>query len=188
MKWSRKHALIALLVPALALTLMGCSKAPTDDKDVAATAAGEAAGEVATEKTALLAIGSKGSVGPYALTVSKAERASEIADPDGKSEPQIAASGKEFLVLTLELANDTDKPSGTGPAYFKLTDSAGAEFEEFQTNGMDFIFNMPEPVPAKGTATTKIAYEVTKGSTGFTLVWEPFVEGAAASSISWQVD
>lgn len=181
---SRTKLVAVLLLAAAMMALAGCggSKGAGSAPGGAPAATGEQPdGQGAAVKQAPLAIGAKATVGPYSLTVSKVDRMSQIKDVEDKYAPQVAAGGKEFLVLTLDFANDTDKKSGTGPAYFKLADSTGAEYQAFPTNGKDFIFN-DEPVPAKGSASTKIAYEAPKDTKGFTLTWEPFVEGGAAGA------
>jgi hypothetical protein len=178
---------IAGLLAALALVVpvFGCGPDPASSGGAsggspAAAGQADAAGGVAAGKS--IALGEKGTVGPYTLTVSAADRPAEIKDPSGKYEARKAAAGKELLVLTLDFGNGTDKPNGVGPAYLRLKDSGGVEYPAFETSSKEFIFNMPGPVPAKGTASTRIAFEIPKGTKGFTLTWTPFVEGAQQSS------
>ncbi len=184
----RTSALVTILL--FALLLAGCGGGATTEQGTtpAATDAGQPAAEQPAE-AAPLAVGAQGTVGPYSLTVTSAERLAELVDPNGQYDAQKPAAGNEFLVVAIDVANDSDSPAGQGPTSFKLKDAQGTEYQAFPTNTQEYIFNMPGPVPAKGTASTKIAYEVPAGAKGFTLTWEPFVEGATEQqSAVWEFE
>lgn len=186
--------LLCSLAALVLLGMLGCSGTKSAEKPAGGTAvptAEEAAegGAEETAEAAPLAMGDKGAVGPYTTTAKSVERMTEIKDPEGRYDSQVAGDGKEFLIVTIDLANDTDAAWGTGPTSFKLVDGAGTEYNEFPTNTQDFIFNMPGPIEAKGSATTKIAYEVPKGATGLMFTFEPFTqEPATPSSVTWTVE
>jgi hypothetical protein len=174
---------LAALIGLLALGGCASPSEPTAESVPTAPAGSE------SEPAGSLGVGDAGTVGPYALTVTEVERLPELVDASGTYDPQIAGAGSEFLVVTVELMNDSDADVGMGPVYFSLKDTAGTPYQAFPTNTQEFIFNMPGPVPAKGTASTRIAYEVPSGSTGYTLTWEPFVEGVeGAKSATWEFE
>ena len=181
----RLLAVLAVVLLALAV-LGGCGDSGGDDagsggESAATTPAGDAGdtGDMGgdTGEPAALAVGSEGVVGPYALTVTDVGRESKLSDPEGTYDTQVPGKGSEFLVVSVEFKNGTDSPWGVGPAYFALADSAGASYQAFPTNTGDFIFNMPQPIQPQSTVPTKIAYEIPRGTTGFTLVWTPSGEG-----------
>lgn len=98
-----------------------------------------------------------------------------------------ASAGNELVVVTIELANGASSDQGTGPAYFKLTDQAGTEFQEAITSDPEFIFNIPLPIAAGETREIRIAYDVATGAGPLSLTFDPFVEGGNPAPAVLQV-
>lgn len=170
--------LAVVMCCVLAVGLAGCGGSGGDATVTGETPAPEqpAAEQPAASETQQ--VGGTAQVGPYSLSVTGVERTAVLDDPADTYEARNAASGKEFVVVAIEVGNTTADNYGFGPVDFKLADSAGATYDAYPTNTPDYIFNMPGPVPGGGSSTTKIAYEVPAGTKGFTLTWAPFVEGA----------
>lgn len=93
-----------------------------------------------------------------------------------------AASGKQLLVVKVDVANNNTTGYGVGPTAFKLTDASGATLEAAQTSDSKFIFNMPQPVKAGETRNVLIAFEVPIGSGPFTLTFYPPTGGLTSGA------
>ncbi len=175
--WTVAWTAVAVGVAFAAFGVGGC--APPESQGPAATPTPAAGQVVPSAQTTPIAVGNKGIIGPYTLTITNVAHETAIRDAEGKRVK--AHAGKEILVLTLKFGNGSESPKGVGPSALKLAVNDGARIQPLQTGGIDFISNMPK-IPAKGEATTMIAFEVRKRQSGLTLTWVPFVEGSAAQT------
>lgn len=86
-----------------------------------------------------------------------------------------AKDGQEFVKVTLKLENKSDKAISANPLYFKVQDSNGAaEGDNIDGSSLDDYFNVAEIAP-KGSKTGSLLFEVPKGDSNLTLIYEPNV-------------
>ncbi len=126
-------------------------------------------GKVGDEKTA----------GPWTVSV-------QSVTPEQQAPGQVApAAGKEFMFVSVSLAN-----TGTGtleikPEDFSMTDASGAPVQPFGKRQAYNAVGMT-PLPANAGTTTTFIYEVAPGSKGYTFTYAPTVDGAKQALV-WTV-
>ena len=87
-----------------------------------------------------------------------------------------AAKGKEFRYVEVSLSNNGAMVLKISPEDFSMTDSSGAVVKPFGKRQAYNAWNMTPLEPKYGTNTAFI-YEVAPGSTGYTFVFAPEVDG-----------
>jgi hypothetical protein len=82
-------------------------------------------------------------------------------------------SGKEFVIVTVKITNDSDKTLDYNTFEFKMQDSNGVQQNEAITALSEGKLNSGS-LAAGGKVTGKLAYEVPKGDTGLKLLYQNF--------------
>lgn len=82
-------------------------------------------------------------------------------------------SGKEFVIVTVKITNDSDKTLDYNTFEFKMQDSNGVQQNEAITALSEGKLNSGS-LAAGGKVTGKLAYEVPKDDTGLKLLYQNF--------------
>jgi len=111
--------------------------------------------------------GQQAQVGEWKITVDSVQRK---ADVDGVK----AAAGDEMLVVTFTVQNTSSRPVALTREDFSLLGGSKQTYAPVDTK--KGLFSLP-PVAANGQASTYLVFMVPAKSTGFKLLFSPFLEG-----------
>ncbi len=147
----------------------------------ATAAPGATAAPEATAAPAVAKVGNKVEMDGFAVTVTKAERATQIGDF------QKAQDGREFIVIEALFENtDTDKEKADyNPFFFKIKDSEGFEYQATIDMGSNSLKsgNLDKGSKARGT----VVFDVAKGANGFTLSFQNLSMTMSQTSLQWEL-
>lgn len=182
LKRKLKGFLMMLSLMVVVIMLVGCgSGGGTSTGD--ATKTGTNTETTTKKKAEVLEVGETATVKNGKFSVTKVGVTNDIASPEasallltgetgeGTNSSKAPTAGNEFLMVTMTLKNTgSSLTHAIAPAYVKLTDSSGKEYEEVKTSGYGGIYN-GKPIEAGSEGTTTAVFEVPAGKTGLTLTF-----------------
>ena len=130
-------------------------------------APGAAAGAPAEEKTEF-AVGEKATFDDKSITVTEVQRNYDTGNQFSQPE-----SGKEFVIVTVNITNDGEGTLDYNTFNFKLQDSNGVQQNEAFSALSEGKLNSGS-LAAGGKVTGKLAYEVPKDDAGLKLLYQDF--------------
>ena len=123
--------------------------------------------KVADTKTEF-AVGETASFDDKSITITDVQRNYDTGNQFAQPE-----SGKEFVLVTVEMANNSKNSMDYNTFEFKLQDSNGVQLSESFTALSEGKLNSGS-LAAGGKVTGKMAYEVPKGDAGLKLLYQSF--------------
>ena len=124
-------------------------------------------GQKAEEKTEF-AVGETATFSNKSITVTDVQRNYDTGNQFAQPE-----SGKEFVIVTLSIANESDSTLTFNPYEFKMQDSNGVQLNESFTALSEGKLNSGS-LAKGGKVTGKLAYEVPAGDAGLKLLYQNF--------------
>jgi hypothetical protein len=113
-------------------------------------------------------VGETASFGDKSLTVTKVQRNYDTGNQFAQPE-----SGKEFVIVTVKITNNSDSTLDYNTFEFKMQDSDGVQQNEALTALSEGKLDSGS-LAAGGKVTGKLAYEVPKGDKGLKLLYQSF--------------
>lgn len=164
--WYKKWWVWIIIV----ILLFGVSGAMSGD-DSTPTSGGNSnssADNKAEEEKTEFAVGETATFDDKSITVTDVQRnfntGNQFAQPE---------SGKEFVIVTVNITNDSDTTLDYNTFEFKMQDSNGVQQNEAFTAISEGKLNSGS-LAAGGKVTGKLAYEVPKDDTGLKLLYQNF--------------
>lgn len=164
--WYKKWWVWLIIV----IILIGAGGA-AGNKDKTATNSGSASNSTETKKAeekTEFKVGEAASFDNKTITVTDVQRNYDTGNQFAQPE-----SGKEFVIVTVKITNDSDKTLDYNTYEFKMQDSNGVQQNEAITALSEGKLNSGS-LAAGGKVTGKLAYEVPKGDTGLKLLYQNF--------------
>lgn len=160
--WYKKWWVWVLIVIAIAAvgSAMGSSKKNTATNTGSQT-------EKAAEKTEFK-VGETASFDDKSITVTDVQRNYDTGNQFAQPE-----SGKEFVIVTVQITNESDKTLDYNTFEFKMQDSNGVQQSEAITALSEGKLNSGS-LAKGGKVTGKLAYEVPKDDAGLKLLYQNF--------------
>lgn len=152
------------------IVLIGAGGA-AGNKDNTATNSGSASNSTETKKAeekTEFKVGETASFDNKTITVTDVQRNYDTGNQFAQPE-----SGKEFVIVTVKITNDSDKTLDYNTYEFKMQDSNGVQQNEAITALSEGKLNSGS-LAAGGKVTGKLAYEVPKDDTGLKLLYQNF--------------
>jgi len=122
----------------------------------------------AEEEKTEFAVGETATFDDKSITVTEVQRNFDTGNQFAQPE-----SGKEFVIVTVSIANDSDTTLDYNTFEFKMQDSNGVQQNEAFTAISEGKLNSGSLAPG-GKVTGKLAYEVPKDDTGLKLLYQNF--------------
>lgn len=113
-------------------------------------------------------VGEKATFDDKSITVTEVQRNYDTGNQFAQPE-----SGKEFVIVTVNITNDSDKTLDYNTFEFKMQDSNGVQQNEAFTAISEGKLNSGS-LAAGGKVTGKLAYEVPKDDAGLKLLYQNF--------------
>lgn len=133
------------------------------------TTSGNTMAETKTTDTKTeFAVGETASFDGKSITITDVQRNYDTGNQFAQPE-----SGKEFVLVTVEIANNSKSSMDFNTFEFKLQDSNGVQLNESFTALSEGKLNSGSLAPG-GKVTGKLAYEVPKDDTGLKLLYQSF--------------
>ena len=154
----------------IAIVLIGAGGAASN-KDKTATNSGSnnnSSSEKKTEEKTEFKVGETARFDNKTITDTDVQRNYDTGNQFAQPE-----SGKEFVIVTVKITNDSDKTLDYNTFEFKMQDSNGVQQNEALTALSEGKLNSGS-LAAGGKVTGKLAYEVPKGDTGLKLLYQNF--------------
>lgn len=162
--WYKKWWVWVLIVIALfaaGSAMGGGDSAPTSGGN---SSTENKAGEEKTE----FAVGEKATFDDKSITVTEVQRNYDTGNQFAQPE-----SGKEFVIVTVNITNDSDTTLDYNTFEFKMQDSNGVQQNEAFSALSEGKLNSGS-LAAGGKVTGKLAYEVPKDDAGLKLLYQNF--------------
>lgn len=140
------------------------SDTPTSTTGDSAVSETKAAADTKTE----FAVGETASFDDKSITITDVQRNYDTGNQFAQPE-----SGKEFVLVTVEIANNSKSSMDFNTFEFKLQDSNGVQLNESFTALSEGKLNSGSLAPG-GKVTGKLAYEVPKDDAGLKLLYQSF--------------
>ena len=128
----------------------------------------DSATEKKAEEKTEFAVNEKATFDDKSITVTEVQRNFDTGNQFAQPE-----SGKEFVIVTVNITNDSDKTLDYNTFEFKMQDSNGVQQNEALTALSDGKLNSGS-LAAGGKVTGKLAYEVPKDDAGLKLLYQNF--------------
>lgn len=164
--WYKKWWVWLIIV----IILIGAGGA-AGNKDKTATNSGSASNSTETKKVeekTEFKVGEAASFDSKTITVTDVQRNYDTGNQFAQPE-----SGKEFVIVTVKITNDSDKTLDYNTFEFKMQDSNGVQQNEALTALSEGKLNSGS-LAAGGKVTGKLAYEVPKDDAGLKLLYQNF--------------
>ena len=164
--WYKKWWVWLIIV----IVLIGAGAA-AGNKDNTATNSGSSNDSTSTKKAkekTEFKVGETASFDDKTLTVTDVQRNYDTGNQFAQPE-----SGKEFVVVTVNIVNNSDKALDYNTFEFKMQDSNGVQQNEAITALTEGKLNSGS-LAKGGKVTGKLAYEVPKGDAGLKLLYQNF--------------
>lgn len=164
--WYKKWWVWLIIV----IILIGAGGA-AGNKDKTATNNGSASNSTETKKAeekTEFKVGETASFDNKTITVTEVKRNYDTGNQFAQPE-----SGKEFVIVTVKITNDSDKTLDYNTFEFKMQDSNGVQQNEAITALSEGKLNSGS-LAAGGKVTGKLAYEVPKDDAGLKLLYQNF--------------
>ena len=164
--WYKKWWVWLIIV----IILIGAGGA-AGNKDKTATNSGSASNSTETKKAeekTEFKVGEAASFDNKTITVTDVQRNYDTGNQFAQPE-----SGKEFVIVTVKITNDSDKTLDYNTFEFKMQDSNGVQQNEALTALSEGKLNSGS-LAAGGKVTGKLAYEVPKDDAGLKLLYQNF--------------
>lgn len=164
--WYKKWWVWLIIV----IVLIGAGGA-AGNKDKTATNSGSASNSTETKKVeekTEFKVGEAASFDNKTITVTDVQRNYDTGNQFAQPE-----SGKEFVIVTVKITNDSDKTLDYNTFEFKMQDSNGVQQNEALTALSEGKLNSGS-LAAGGKVTGKLAYEVPKDDAGLKLLYQNF--------------
>lgn len=164
--WYKKWWVWLIIV----IILIGAGGA-AGNKDKTATNSGSASNSTETKKVeekTEFKVGEAASFDNKTITVTDVQRNYDTGNQFAQPE-----SGKEFVIVTVKITNDSDKTLDYNTFEFKMQDSNGVQQNEALTALSEGKLNSGS-LAAGGKVTGKLAYEVPKDDAGLKLLYQNF--------------
>lgn len=164
--WYKKWWVWLIIV----IVLIGAGGA-AGNKDNTATNSGSNSNSTNTKKAeekTEFKVGETASFDNKSLTVTEVQRNYDTGNQFARPE-----AGKEFVIVTVNITNNSDKTLDYNTFEFKMQDSNGVQQNEAITALSEGKLNSGS-LAAGGKVTGKLAYEVPKDDTGLKLLYQNF--------------
>lgn len=165
--WFARHKVLSVIGIVIVVGII--ASAVSGDKNDTATSDGNSSSQASKseEKTAF-AVGEKATFDDKSITITNVQRNYDTGNQFAQPE-----SGKEFVLVTVEIANNGKNAMDYNTFEFKLQDSNGVQQSESFTALSEGKLNSGS-LAAGGKVTGKLAYEVPKDDTGLKLLYQSY--------------
>lgn len=163
--WYKKWWVWALII--IVLFAAGSAAGGGDSAQKSGGNSNSSADKKAEEKTEF-AVGEKATFDDKSITVTEVQRNYDTGNQFAQPE-----SGKEFVIVTVNITNDSDSTLDYNTYEFKMQDSNGVQQNEALTALSEGKLNSGS-LAAGGKVTGKLAYEVPKDDAGLKLLYQNF--------------
>jgi hypothetical protein len=166
--WFARHKILSVIIGVIVIG--GIAGAMGGDKDNTATKtsnAGSSQTEKAEEKTEFK-VGETATFDDKSITVTEVQRNYDTGNQFAQPE-----SGKEFVIVTVNIVNNSDSNLDYNTFEFKMQDSNGVQQNEAFTALTEGKLNSGS-LAKGGKVTGKLAYEVPKDDAGLKLLYQNF--------------
>lgn len=165
--WFVRHKILSVIIAVVIIG--GIAGAMGGDKSNTATNAGtNNSGSQKTEEKTEFKVGETASFDNKTITVTDVQRNYDTGNQFAQPE-----SGKEFVVVTVNIVNNSDSTLDYNTFEFKMQDSNGVQQSEAITALSEGKLNSGS-LAKGGTVTGKLAYEVPKDDAGLKLLYQNF--------------
>lgn len=164
--WYKKWwvwVLIIIVLIAAGSAAGGGDSAPTSGGNNSSSADNKA-----EEEKTEFAVGETATFDDKSITVTDVQRNYDTGNQFAQPE-----SGKEFVIVTVQITNDSDSTLDYNTFNFKMQDSNGVQQNEALTALSEGKLNSGS-LAAGGKVAGKLAYEVPKDDTGLKLLYQDF--------------
>lgn len=164
--WYKKWwvwALIVIVLIGVGSAMGGNKNNPTANTDTKSGSQTEKTGEKTEFK-----VGETATFGDKSITVTDVQRNYDTGNQFAQPE-----SGKEFVIVTVDIVNNSDKTLDYNTFEFKMQDSNGVQQSEAITALTEGKLNSGS-LAKGGKITGKLAYEVPKDDAGLKLLYQNF--------------
>ena len=167
--WYKRFWVWVLIIIALIVigSIASGNKNETATTNTGDTNSSTPAPTPAAEKTEF-AVGETATFDNKSITVKEVQRNYQTGNQFAQPE-----SGKEFVLVTVDIANNGSSAMDYNTSEFKLQDSNGVQQSESFTALSEGKLNSGSLAPG-GKVTGKLAYEVPKDDTGLKLIYQSF--------------
>jgi hypothetical protein len=162
--WFIRHKVWTVIIVLVVLAIIG-SAANGGKSDTQSVTPGTSTSPAPEEKTEY-AVNEPATVDQRTVTVTNVHRNYSTGNPYLTPE-----SGKEFVVVTVEITNNSQETLSYNTFDFKMQDSNGVQQSESLTALSDGKLNSGSLAPG-GKVTGKLAYEVPSGDKGLKLLFQ----------------
>ena len=166
--WFARHKILSVIIGVIVIG--GIAGAMAGDKDNTATKTsntGSSQTEKAEEKTEFK-VGETATFDDKSITVTEVQRNYDTGNQFAQPE-----SGKEFVIVTVNIVNNSDSNLDYNTFEFKMQDSNGVQQNEAFTALTEGKLNSGS-LAKGGKVTGKLAYEVPKDDKGLKLLYQNF--------------
>ena len=166
--WFARHKILSVIIAVIVIG--GIAGAMGGGKDNTATNTGNTSGSQSekTEEKTEFKVGETASFDDKSITVTDVQRNYDTGNQFAQPE-----SGKEFVIVTVNIVNDSDTSLDYNTFEFKRQDSNGVQQSEAFTALSEGKLNSGS-LAKGGKVTGKLAYEVPKGDAGLKLLYQNF--------------
>ncbi len=168
--WASRHKILTGFGVFIVLIVIVSALSGGNKDETATNTGGNGANAEApkeTEKTEF-AVGETATFDDKSITITKVERNYDTGNQFAQPE-----SGKEFVLVSVEVANNSKNAMDYNTYEFKLQDSNGVQLSESFTALSEGKLNSGSLAPA-GKVSGKLAYEVPKDDAGLKLLYQSF--------------
>lgn len=165
--WFARHKIMSVIIAVVVIGgLAGAMSGNNDTPKKSASSGNDSSHEEGKDKNTEFKVGDVASFGDKSITVTKVKRNYNTGNQFAKPE-----SGKEFVVVTVKITNDSDSALDYNTYEFKLQDSDGVQHDESIMALSEGKLNSGS-LAAGGKVTGKLAYEVPKGDKKLKLLYQ----------------
>lgn len=167
--WVARHKILTGVLVLVVIGIIGV--AVGGDKNNTSTngqTASSSESKPKQEEKTEFAVGEKATFDDKSITVTDVQRNYDTGNQFAQPE-----TGKEFVLVTVEIANNSKNAMDYNTYEFKLQDSNGVQQNESFTALSEGKLNSGSLAPG-GKVTGKMAYEVPKDDTGLKLIYQNF--------------
>lgn len=165
--WYKRFWVWALIIVVL-IGIGGATGSNKSDTPTNTASSGTASKSKATDSKTEFKVGETATFDDKSITIKDVQRNYSTGNQFAKPE-----SGKEFVLVTVEIANNSKSSMDFNTFEFKLQDSNGVQLNESFTALSEGKLNSGSLAPG-GKVTGKLAYEVPKDDTGLKLLYQSF--------------
>ncbi|MBH1956064.1 DUF4352 domain-containing protein [Candidatus Saccharibacteria bacterium] len=165
--WYKRFWVWALIIVVL-IGIGGATGGNKSDTPTNTASSGTVSESKTTDSKTEFKVGETATFDDKSITIKDVQRnystSNQFAQPE---------SGKEFVLVTVEIANNSKSSMDFNTFEFKLQDSNGVQLNESFTALSEGKLNSGSLAPG-GKVTGKLAYEVPKDDTGLKLLYQSF--------------